>query len=250
LLPDSTARYNVLALHGEPRGFFPAYDSQERASLVVAPEDLARPEWNYVALGHYHVHKQVAPRAWYSGSLEYTSTNPWGELREERAGKTGGKGLVEFDLAKHKHTFHALPVSRAFIDLPAIDGRGLGATELDARIEQAVAHAAGGIDNKVVRLRLRDVPRHVARDLNHKTLREFRRLALNFHLDVRPPDLTRRAASGAPGRPATLAETLRERLRDRPLDGDLDRERFIALGLEYLATVEGRAATPGIVEAL
>src|SRR6185295_5449322 len=97
------------------------------------------------------------------------------------------------------------------------------------------------IEDKVVRLMLRDVPRHVARDLDHRALREYRRVALHFNLDVRPPELTRRVASGAPGRPVTLAETLRERLRSRPLDADLDRERFVATGLEYLARVDAGA---------
>ena len=104
-----------------------------------------------------------------------------------------------------------------------------------------------GIDDKVVRLVLRNVPRHVARDLDHRVLRELRRRALHFHLDVRPPDVTRTGASGAPGRAATLADTLRERLRERPLDAELDRARFVELGMQYLARVEAsaRASTIG-----
>jgi DNA repair exonuclease SbcCD nuclease subunit len=251
LLPDPSAKYNVLALHGEPRGFFPSQDGMERAALLVAPEDLARPEWDYVALGHYHVHRQVAPRAWYSGALEYTSTNPWLEIAEERDAGLRGKGIVEFDLAAGRHTFHVLPVSRQFVDLPAIEGRGLGASELDVRIAETVAKCRGGIEDKVVRLRLRDVPRHVARDLSHTALRDYRRRALHFHLDVRPPEVVRRSESGAPGRAATLLETLRDRLRDRPLDGDLDRDRFIQLGIEYLARVEaGRDPAAPVAEAL
>ena len=53
----------------------------------------------------------------------------------------------------------------------------------------------------------------------------------------------RTSASGAPGRAATLADTLRERLRDRPLDAELDRARFVDLGMEYLARVEVGART-------
>lgn len=240
IAPDPTSRYNVLTLHGEPRGFFPEHD-QERAQLIVSMEDLTRPEWDYVAMGHYHVYRHVGAKAWYSGSLEYTSPNAWSELREEREKKLPGKGMIEFDLEHGKHTFIPLKASRVLVDLPAIDGRGLGATELNARIEAVVARCKGGIEDKVVRLMLRDVPRHVARDLDHRALREYRRAALHFNLDVRPPELTRRVASGAPGRPVTLAETLRERLQSRPLDAELDRERFVATGLEYLARIDAGA---------
>jgi hypothetical protein len=65
---------------------------------------------------------------------------------------------------------------------------------------------------------------------------------LHFHLDVRPPELTRSSGSGAPGRSSTLVETLRARLRDRPLDAELNRERFVELGLSYLQRVEPMAA--------
>ncbi|HKS07027.1 MAG TPA: metallophosphoesterase [Gemmatimonadaceae bacterium] len=243
LLPEPTARYNILMAHGEPRGMFPLHEAGERASLVLEPEDLARDEWDYVALGHYHVHRKAAPRGWYSGSVDYTSSNPWGEMRDERAAGISGKGLIEYDLAKGKHTFHSIPVSRAYVDLPAIEGRGLGAAELDARIDAAVAGCAGGIDDKIIRLILRNVPRHVARDLNHKVLREHRKRALHFHVDVRPPQVNREEASGAPGRATTLAATLRARLTARPLDSELNRERFVSLGLEYLARADAARAS-------
>src|SRR5690606_27874442 len=128
------------------------------------------PGWDYVALGHYHVHRQIAPRAWYCGALDYTNLNPWGELREERAVKLPGKGMIEFDLETGTHAFHALRVSRPFIELDTIDGAGVGASELDARIAAAVAKVRGGIEDKVIRVVLRDVPRNVARDLDVRNL--------------------------------------------------------------------------------
>jgi hypothetical protein len=245
LVPDPATRFNILVAHGEVRGLMPEFEGRERASLMLEPDDVARPGWDYVALGHYHVYRQMGPRAWYAGSLEYTSPNPWGERREERGAGfvEEGKGLIEFNLDSGKHIFHRLPVSRKYVDLPRVDGRGLGAAEIDARIAAAIDRCEGGIDDKVVRLVLRDVPRHIARDLNHRALREARRRAVHFHLDVRPPEVTRTAASGAPGRTATLAEMLRDRLRDRPLDAELDRARFVALGVQYLATVEAGTAS-------
>src|SRR5690606_32296543 len=150
----------------------------------------------------------------YSGSLDYTSTNPWGEIAEERAAKLPGKGMIEHDLATRKQVFHPLPVARPFVDLTPIDGRGLSAQGLDAAIQAAVAKVRDGIDGKVVRLVVRDVPRHVARELDHKALRELQRRALHFHLDTRRPEMIRRTVSGgAPGRRPSLGELLRERLQ-------------------------------------
>jgi DNA repair exonuclease SbcCD nuclease subunit len=246
IVPDLAVEHNILIIHAEVEGLLPQVPGHERAALIVPREVLAHPRWDYVAMGHYHVHREVAPKGWYSGALEYTSTNPWGERREEKAVKLGGKGIIEFDTeAKPGHTFHPVPAARVPLDLPAIEGRGLGAADLDTRIASAIERAKGGIDDRAVRLVLRDVPRYVARDLDHRALREYRRRALHFHLDVRPPELTRTSGAGAPGRSSTLVETLRARLRDRPLDAELNRERFVELGLSYLQRVEPAAMTPG-----
>lgn len=238
IAPDPTSRFNVLVAHAEVRGLLPESSAYERAALVLDPDDIARPEWDYVALGHWHVYRQMAPKAWYSGSIDYVSTNPWGELKEQKQTRLPGKGLIEFDLETGKQTFHHLPTPRTYVDLTPIDGLGLGASELDARIAAAVNACRGGIDEKVVRLVIRNVARHVARDFDHRVLREYKKRALHFHLDVRPPEALRTSASGAPGRSVTLAETLHQRLVERPLDKELDREQFVTLGMEYLATVE------------
>lgn len=244
--PDPALRFNVLVAHAEVRGLIPDVPGRERAALVLEADEVLNPAWSYVALGHYHVHRQVGPRAWYSGAIEYTSSNPWGERREERAARQDGKGIVEHDLVSGAHRFHPVQGARGLVDLQPVDGLGMGATELDARIADAVARCPGGIDNRIVRLVLRNVPRHVARDLGHRALREFRRRALHFHLDVRPPESVRTEASGAPGKRATLADTLRDRLHARPLDAEIARDRFVALGLDYLARVGSVTAVPPV----
>lgn len=239
LTPDPGAKWNVLLLHGEVAGVVPAPTAMsERAVMEIAPEELHAPTWSYVALGHYHVHREVAPNAYYAGSLEYTSTNPWGELLEERAAGVPGKGFIEYDLAAGVHRFHAVAGARRLVDLPSIEGRGLSAGELDAAIRERVERCPGGIDDRVVRLLVRDVPRHVVRELDHRALRDYKRRALHFQLDTRKPEVIRLAASGAPGRRATLSETVETYLARRPLDADLDRPALIRLGLDYLREVD------------
>jgi DNA repair exonuclease SbcCD nuclease subunit len=238
LAPDPAWKYNVLLLHGEVKGALPNADTADRAAMQIALEDVARPGWDYVALGHYHVYKRVADHVLYSGSLDYTSTNPWGELAEEKEAKLPGKGMIERDLRTGKQTFHPLPVTRAFLDLPPIEGSGMSAADLDAAIQRAVSRVKDGIDGKVVRLVARDVPRHIARELDHKALRELQRRALHFHLDTRRPEVVRRHVSGSPGRRPSLAEMLRESLRARAVPSDVEREALVALGRQYLEAAE------------
>ena len=242
LAPDPTTRHNVLVLHGEVQGALPAADAPERAALQIPVAEVTRAGWDYVALGHYHVCTRVADHVWYSGSLEYTSTNPWGELAEERRADLPGKGMIERDLRTGTQTFHPLPPTRPVLDLPAVAGAGLAPADLDARIAAAADAIPGGIDGKVVRLVVRDVPRHLARELDHKALRDLQRRALHFHLDLRRPEAGRRDASGAPGRRPSLAETLREALRTRALPAGVAREALVTLGLRYLEVAEQEEA--------
>jgi len=244
LTPDPAARYNVLLLHGEVEGMLPKHAAPiDRAPMEISKEDLGAAQWSYVALGHYHVYREIAPNAYYSGSIDYTSANSWGELVEERAAGIAGKGLIERDLATGAHTFHPLPPARPLIDLPPVVAKGMTAAELDVVIRESVERVPDGIDDRIVRLIVRDVPRHVARELDHRTLREYKRRALHFHLDTRRPEILRTSMSGAPGRRPSLAETVREKLSTRLLSSDVDRDALVALGLRYLEEADALSVT-------
>jgi DNA repair exonuclease SbcCD nuclease subunit len=248
LEPDPDYTYNVLVLHGEVEGMLPKHAAPiDRAPMEISKEELGAAQWSYIALGHYHVYREIEANAYYCGSLEYTSSNSWGELDEERKGGVPGKGMIERNLVTGEHTFHPLPPSRPWLDLAPVSARGMSARDLDAAIRERVESAPDGIDEKVARLVVRDVPRHIARELDHKALREFRRRSLHFQLDTRRPEITRIHAQGAPGRRPTLAETVREKLASRVLPSDVDRDALVALGLRYLAEADAQAmaaATP------
>jgi exonuclease SbcD len=218
----------------------------------VKLDDIRPANWRYVALGHYHVYTQLAPNVFYSGSLEYTSLNSWGDLESERKVKLPGKGMVEYDLTTEKRKFHFLPPTRPLIDLPPISARGMSAVDIDAAIQAGIERISGGIDDKIVRQVVRDVPRHIARDLDHKALRELKRRALHYQLDTRRPEVIRSSVSGGPSRRPSLAETVREHLQRRIMPSEVDRDRLVALGLDYLReaeTVEANApVAAGTVE--
>lgn len=246
LAPDPAARYNVLLMHGEYEGLIPRYGERlDRAPMKISRRDLKPEDWDYVALGHYHVCKSIAPNVYYSGSLDYTSTNPWGEIAEERESRHGGKGIIERDLATKTHRFHPLPPLRRWEDLPPISGGGMSAGALDAEIRDAIEGCEGGIDDKIVRLVVRDVPRHILRELDHKALREFKRQALHFNLDTRRPEIIRpKVGQAAPGRRASLADTVRDKLQTRVLTENIDRTALVELGLHYLREADAVADAP------
>jgi exonuclease SbcD len=251
LVPAGTRRWNVLLLHGEVEGMLgPFAATHEMATEEIPQEDLHASRWDYIALGHYHVYRRMAPNQFYSGSLDYTSTNSWGERIEEEMAGVPGKGIIEHDLATGTHTFHALQPSREFVDLPMVSARGLTTEEVNARIAAMVDACPGGIDDKVVRLVIRDLPRHITRQLDHKQLREFRRRALHFHLDTRRPEIIRSVGHGAPGRRPSLADFVRDKLRERMVPADVDRDALVTLGLRYLKDAEERdspsAALPNV----
>jgi DNA repair exonuclease SbcCD nuclease subunit len=234
--PDPHAKYNILLLHGEIEGVLPRSGRElDRRPMGITEQELGADRWDYVALGHYHVYRQIAPNAYYAGSIDYTSTNSWGEMAEEKATKNGGKGIIEHDLATGAHTFHPIPPQRQWVDLPALSGAGLSPASLDEAIREALDTCEGGIDEKIVRLVVSDVPRHIVRELDYKAIREYKRKALEFYLDTRRPEIVRPdAGQGGPGRRASLADTVRDKLRSRVLTENIDREVLVELGLHYL----------------
>jgi hypothetical protein len=243
LRPEGDARHRVLLLHGEIEGVFP----QDRAAAdyggaLVGLRELGPEAWSYVALGHYHVRHMVAPRVWYAGALEYVSPNLWGELADEADRRLGGKGWLLADLDRGSVTAMPVPPARPILDLEPIRAEGLSAAAIDAQIAMRLAAVHGGIADKIVRLRVYDIPRHVGRELDHGALRGFRAEALHFHLDLRRPEVHRAVGVGSPGRRQTLPEIVRSYLERRPLPAELDRAAFVQLGDALMDSVERELA--------
>lgn len=239
LRPDGDASRRVLLLHGEIEGVFPFDRSgAEYGGAILGLQELAAAEWSYVALGHYHVQHQVAPKVWYAGSLEYVSPNLWGELADEGRHGSRGKGWLLVDVDRGTAERRPVALAREVIDLDPILAEGLMADAIDALIAERVAAVSGGVTDKIVRLRVHGIPRHVARELDHAAIRALKATALHFHLDLRRPEVHRAVGTGAPGRRQTLPELVRSYLERRPLPAELDRATFVALGETLIDGVE------------
>ncbi len=238
LRPDGSARFEVLAMHAEIEGTFPSDSgTAEYRGALVKPADFDAAAWSYVALGHYHVQSQLAPNMWYCGALEYTSTNPWGELLDEAERGVRDKAWLLADLETGEVTRQPVPHARRLIDLPLIEGTDLSPAELDRLIGDRVHTLTDGLTDQIVRQVVHDVPRHVARELDHTAIRDYKADALHFQLDIRRPEGQRTVGVGSPGRRQTLPEVVTEYLGRRPLPEELDRETFVRVGTELIASV-------------
>jgi DNA repair exonuclease SbcCD nuclease subunit len=231
--PDPKAKHNFLMIHAEVMGKDgePRYRTEFGGAQV--PESAIRPRaWDYVALGHHHIAAPLATNVWYAGATERTSAFIWQEK--------SAKGFLVYDTERKQADFEAVE-TRAILDLPRIEAKGLSPTEIDERILAAVERIDDGIRSKIIRLVVQDVPRAVVRELNHRRIREWKAEALHFHLDVRPPEVRRHVAAGLPARRLTLKEQVENHLgRWKPTRPDIRQERLVEMGGEYIdRTAEG-----------
>ncbi len=240
------AKYEVLVAHGEDPTLYPLDRWwAEPGGAVLDADELARGGWTYVALGHYHVIRELKRMVWYAGALDYVTPNPWGELIEQRKSGVPGKGWLLVDLEAGKVTPQFILSSRGLHDLKPIEGRGLAAAELDQLIQERLAAVPGGLADQLVRLVVHEVPRHVVRELNHAAVRAAKATALHFHLDLRRPEVQRTIGVGAPGPRQTLTDVLRGFLARRPLPERVDRDRFVTQGVQLLESVTYEPEVPG-----
>lgn len=173
LRADDRFAHNVLVVHAQVNEQWVSEFGGEEVEL----KELSPHEWDYIALGHVHLHRPVALNAAYSGALEHTANNIWSEA-------TTQKGFLEVNLPDGKRTFHPLTSPREVVVLEPIDAETLTPDELTAMILQRGEGVAGGLEGKIVRMEIRNLTRESYRNLGHKELRELRGRALHFTLDL------------------------------------------------------------------
>jgi DNA repair protein SbcD/Mre11 len=239
LRPEGPERHQLLVVHLEVEGEYSIHrGAGDFGGAVVDRRELNLEDWTYVALGHYHTQHQVARNAWYAGALDYIGPNIWGERADESEHGDHGKGWLLVDLDSGKVERRRVPAAREVLDLEPVRAETKSATAIDAEVAFRLATIPGGLSDKIVRLRIYDIPRHVARELNHAAIRGYKADALHFHLDLRRPEIQRTVGVGAPGRRQTLPELVSSYLSGRPLPAELDRGEFVRLGQELMDLVE------------
>ena len=239
LEPEGTQKHQVLLAHFEVEGEYPVgHVAADYGGAVVDRRALNLEDWTYVALGHYHTQHQVAKNAWYAGSLDFIGPNIWGEARDEVEHGSHGKGWLLADLTTGRVERRPVPLASQVLDLEPVKAEGVPAAAIDEMISLRLGAIRGGLANKIIRLRVFDIPRHVARELSHTAIRGFKTEALHFHLDLRRPEARRTTAVGSPGQRQTLTELVVSYLESWPLPAELDRGIFVRLGRDLMDSVE------------
>lgn len=179
----------VLVMHGAVPGLSEAgvFEPGEGASPYgshVAEALTENGQWDYIALGDYHVRTQLAPNAWYSGSLDFCSSNPWREIEEARRWPSPkGWNLVTLDGRGVTVEFVPMTGLREHVDLPAIT------TDDPALVNERLMDLLPvTVRDKVVRLVVKGIPRLSRREIDQQHVRALKAAALHFNLDLRAPD--------------------------------------------------------------
>ena len=176
LRADDKFSHNILVVHAQVQGatltdFGGAQLDLNQAAVL---------EWDYVALGHAHVHTDIGLNAAYSGAIENTASNLWANAGAQ-------KGFIEVMLGTGQRIFHNLTSARAVIILDSIDAGACDPVELLELIKLRINSVGGGIGGKIVRLQIDNISRETFRQLDHRELKRLKADALNFTLEIMPP---------------------------------------------------------------
>lgn len=227
LRPEKGPAVNILAVHGTIEGAFRhSYDSEQ-----INPGELHPEEWDYIALGHYHIRTEVAPNCHYSGAVEFTSSNIWEECTAHP------KGFLLYDTNDREATFHQLRGVRRVVDCKPIEAASCSAEELMQQIDAVLQPHLEDLPSCIVRVSVEGFPRQLQRELDWQRIRELKNTALHLDLLLRPaPQEARRSGDGLlhAARPLEAEwEDYAAGLADVPRG--VERDRLAAMGLEYLS---------------
>ncbi len=162
--PDPRVRWNLLILHGR-------VDAVGAHGVPVDPGD-----WSYVALGGEHRRRSLGARVQYCGSLERVELDPWDEAAEE-------KGFLLVDLEREEVLFHAIP-GRAVVALAPIRVSAGDPERLRRRVKEVTDEVPGGIEGKIVRLRLEGAEPEDLMALQGPLLESLRQRALHLMVEA------------------------------------------------------------------
>jgi DNA repair exonuclease SbcCD nuclease subunit len=228
LRADDRYAHNVLVVHGQVNeGWVSDFGGAEVDLKSLSPH-----EWDYIALGHVHLHRPVALNAAYSGSIEHTATNIWSEA-------TQPKGFLEVQLPGAKRVFHPLTSPREVVALEPLDVSGIEPEGIMMLIRERVEEVPGGIEGKIVRLEVKGMSRESYRHLDHKALRALRAQALNLTLDISFVNTYKESSTVSKPGKGLLKDQLLEFSKSAEVPGVSHEEISAILG-GYISRVEAK----------
>ncbi len=226
-VPQTSAATRVLMLHGLASGVVPETAGE------FTPEETAHARWTYVALGDFHVRKEMTPNMYYSGSTDYTTTNIWEEIPVP-------KGWILYDTDAGTAEIKPLKTRRA-LDLPTIDATGMDAkTLLEAMVAAAVWEDE---EMPIVRQTARNVDTEVGRSIEMGPIREIQERALNYQYRFQPPRAVGQTRAQEVGRVASLEEEWTSHVESARIPLGLAKDDVAGQGVSILKEVAEDEAT-------
>jgi len=216
----SERHHNIEMLHVGIMGIkeFRTGDFNEQ----VIPTGYLKPDFSYIALGHYHKSIEVSKNAYYAGSTEHFSFKEAGEE----------KGFFEVEInGGVKKKFIPLKV-RPMIDMGVIDCSSLSSEEITKKIMDMLSDIEP--KEKILRLLLKKIDRAIYRGIDFDLIKKVSSSALYFELSYETAEHAHELA----GKESigTLVDEWREFVSKISIDKKV-KEEVEKLALSYLSEV-------------
>jgi exonuclease SbcD len=223
---DGNIDFNLLLAHGAVQGI-KEFKMNEFNELFIPVKNLTE-DFDYIALGHYHLYTKLQLNAFYSGSTERLSFTE----------ADSQKGFLEIELGQHlKHQFIPLR-TRPMIDPSPLDCSTLRVEQ----IMQNVKEFLQGIDpkDKIIRYRLQNIPAHIQRGIDYHQLRNYAKTAVHFELKPTPLK-SDSITTGEEYKMKSLADEFEKFLT---LQHYPEQTQLRNLGLQYIQKIEEEEKKP------
>jgi exonuclease SbcD len=223
---DKKADFNLLMAHGAVAGI-KEFKMNEFNELFIPVKNL-QDDFDYIALGHYHMNTKLQENAFYSGSTEHLSFTE----------ADSQKGYLEIDLGqKLRHRF--IPIkTRIMVDTPTLDCSTLRIEQIIQKVKDTIR----SIDpkDKIIRVRLENIPSHIQRGIDFHQMRDFGKTAV--HLEIKPTSIkTGEATLSKEYTMKSLAEEFEKFLDTQQYP---EKKVLLDLGLHYIHKIEEQEKKP------
>jgi DNA repair protein SbcD/Mre11 len=217
---DNNVDYNFLIAHGAVAGI-KEFKMNEFNELFIPVKNIQQ-DFDYIALGHYHMNTKLQENAFYAGSTEHLSFTEAGNQ----------KGFLEIDLGqKLKHKF--IPVNtRIMVDVPPLDCLALNAEQIIRKTKETILSIEP--KDKIIRIRLENIPSHVQRGIDFQQLRTLSKTAVHF--EIKSTSIKADETSLSEGyKMKSIADEFEKFLNTQPFS---EKEMLLKLGLYYINEIE------------
>ena len=217
---DNKVEYNFLIAHGAVAGI-KEFRMNEFNELFIPVKNIQQ-NFDYIALGHYHMYTKLQENAFYAGSTERLSFTEVGNQ----------KGFLEIDFGqKLRHKF--VPVNtRSMVDVPPLDCSALSAEQIMKKTKEIILSIEP--KDKIIRIRLENIPSHVQRGVDFRQLRILSKTAVHF--EIKTSSMKADETSLSEGYKMTsLADEFEKFLNTQSFS---EKEMLLKLGLSYIHKIE------------